>query len=271
MSPLFELSDTALNFVLIIGAITALFMGFLGARLAAAIAIAEAADPGERFAVLGWLTRLRRLSCHPLLFDETWTGGSSKLVAFLAIVDELREAGHRALVFSQFTDHLAIVRSALAARGVPIAYLDGSTPVDERARRVEAFQRGEADLFLISLKAGGTGLNLTAADHVIHLDPWWNPAVEDQATDRAHRIGQTRAVTVIRLIAQGTIEEAVRALHASKRELVEGLLEGTEAAGRMSPEALMELVRRGAAVDEVREAGDEEDETAGEQVESEPS
>jgi SNF2 family DNA or RNA helicase len=229
------------------------------ARLAAAVAIAEATEASERFAVLGWLTRLRRLSCHPRLFDETWTGPSSKLAAFLAIVDELREAGHRALVFSQFTDHLAVVREALTARGISLAYLDGSTPVDARARTVEAFQRGAADLFLISLKAGGTGLNLTAADHVIHLDPWWNPAVEDQATDRAHRIGQTRPVTVIRLIAQGTIEEAVLALHAEKRDLAERLLAGTDTVGRMSADALIELVRRGALRADASDTIDEDE------------
>ncbi len=215
------------------------------ARLAAAAAIAEATDPRERFAVLGWLTRLRRLACHPRLLDASWSGVASKLDAFLAIVDELREAGHRALVFSQFTDHLAVVREALAARDIVAQYLDGSTPVDERARAVDAFQGGAGDLFLISLTAGGTGLNLTAADHVIHLDPWWNPAVEDQATDRAHRIGQSRPVTVIRLIARSTIEEAVLALHAEKRDLAEGLLAGADIVGRMSTEALADLVRHG--------------------------
>jgi superfamily II DNA or RNA helicase len=201
------------------------------ARLAATTAITAPQTPKQRFAVLGWLTRLRRLSCHPRLFHDAWTGAASKLDAFLALVEELRATGHRALVFSQFTDHLALVREALRARGVSSIYLDGSTPLDERARAVESFQRGEGDLFLISLKAGGTGLNLTAADHVIHLDPWWNPAVEDQATDRAHRIGQSRPVTVIRLIAQGTIEEAVLALHAEKRELAERLLDGTDRGG----------------------------------------
>ena len=235
------------------------------ARLAAAAALAEAADPGERFAVLGWLTRLRRLACHPRLLDRAWSGPASKLDAFLAIVDELRAAGHRALVFSQFTDHLAIVREALVARGVSLLYLDGSTPVDERARAVESFQRGVGELFLISLKAGGTGLNLTAADHVIHLDPWWNPAVEDQATDRAHRIGQSRPVTVIRLISQGTIEEAVVALHADKRDLAEGLLAGTDTVGRMSTAALIALVRRGNRLD------DDDDESEPEPTAGEPS
>ena len=120
-------------------------------------------------------------------------------------------------------------------------YLDGSTPAAEREKRVAAFQGGEATLFLISLKAGGTGLNLTAADYVIHLDPWWNPAVEDQATDRAHRIGQKRPVTVYRLVTQGTIEEKILRLHRSKRDLAEGIL----AAGGPPMDAgqLMELLR----------------------------
>jgi hypothetical protein len=229
------------------------------ARLATATAITAAQTPNQRFAVLAWLTRLRQLSCHPRLFHDAWTGASSKLDAFLELVDELRATGHRALVFSQFTDHLALVREALTARGIAIIYLDGSTPLDERAHAVESFQRGEGDLFLISLKAGGTGLNLTAADHVIHLDPWWNPAVEDQATDRAHRIGQSRPVTVIRLIAQGTIEEAVLALHAEKRDLAERLLEGTDVVGRLSADELVELVRRGTMSAITVESSDEDE------------
>ena len=233
------------------------------ARLAAANAITATHPPNERMAVLGWLTRLRRLSCHPRLFHDAWTGASSKLDAFMAVVDELRATGHRALVFSQFTDHLALVKEALVARGISTIYLDGSTLIDDRARAVEAFQRGVGDLFLISLKAGGTGLNLTAADHVIHLDPWWNPAVEDQATDRAHRIGQSRPVTVIRLIAQGTIEEAVLALHAEKRDLAERLLEGTDAVGRLSAEDLVELVRRGTMTANPFWGSDEDERDAG--------
>ncbi len=241
------------------------------ARLAAANAITGVQTRNERFAVLGWLTRLRRLCCHPRLFHDAWTGASSKLDAFLAVVDELRATDHRALVFSQFTDHLALVKEALVARGVATIYLDGSTSIDDRARAVASFQRGEGDLFLISLKAGGTGLNLTAADHVIHLDPWWNPAVEDQATDRAHRIGQSRPVTVIRLIAQGTIEEAVLALHAEKRELAERLLEGTDAVGRLSAEDLVELVRRGTMMASPVEGGDEDEREVGPETSEETS
>src|SRR5690606_273215 len=147
--------------------------------------------------------------CHPRLYDPASDVPSSKLRRLLDVVDELRAEGHRALIFSQFTRHLALVRAALEERGVRLLYLDGQTPARERDALVARFQAGEADVFLVSLKAGGTGLNLTAAGYVIHLDPWWNPAVEDQATDRAHRIGQDKPVTVLRLVARGTIEEAI--------------------------------------------------------------
>ena len=122
-------------------------------------------------------------------------------------------------------------------------YLDGSTPSMERVRRVKAFQEGEGDLFLISLKAGGVGLNLTGADYVIHMDPWWNPAVEDQASDRAHRIGQTRPVTVYRLISRDTIEEKIVALHERKRHLADSLLEGAGETSAISTEELIGLLQ----------------------------
>ncbi|WP_246146563.1 DEAD/DEAH box helicase [Rubripirellula lacrimiformis] len=199
----------------------------------------------QRIRTLAWLTRLRQLSCHPRLVDKTWKKGSAKLDLFTTLVDELREGDHRALVFSQFVKHLGLVRDALDERGITYQYLDGATPAKERQRRVDAFQNGEGDLFLISLKAGGTGLNLTAADYVIHLDPWWNPAVEDQATDRAHRIGQERPVTVYRLVAENTIEEQILELHADKRELVAGVLDGTDHAARMETKELIELIREG--------------------------
>jgi superfamily II DNA or RNA helicase len=222
------------------------------ARLAAVAELSQAADgppQQKRFQVLAALTRLRLLSCHPRLHDASWTGPASKLETLLSLVGELKEEGHRALVFSQFTRHLEVVREALDARGVHYLYLDGQTPEAERRRRVEAFQAGEGSLFLISLKAGGTGLNLTGADNVIHLDPWWNPAVEDQATDRAHRIGQARPVTVYRLVTKGTIEEAILQLHAEKRELVAGLLEGTGTAAKMGTEELAALLEAGARLD----------------------
>ncbi|MFN0252955.1 MAG: DEAD/DEAH box helicase, partial [Kofleriaceae bacterium] len=158
------------------------------------------------------------------------------------LVDELRSAGHRALIFSQFTSHLELVQDELTHAGVEWLYLDGATPLRERARLIERFQDGEGDVFLISLKAGGTGINLTAADYVIHLDPWWNPAVEDQATDRAHRIGQTKPVTVYRLIARGTVEERILQLHASKRALVADVLDGSDAAGKLTTKDLLALI-----------------------------
>jgi superfamily II DNA or RNA helicase len=220
------------------------------------------AAPGDgRFALLAALTRLRRLACHPRLLDDRCAVPSSKLAALLDLVRELREEGHRALIFSQFTSHLALVREALDAEGARYEYLDGATPTEERARRIDAFQAGRSELFLISLKAGGTGLNLTSANHVIHLDPWWNPAVEDQATDRAHRIGQTRAVTVVRLIARRTIEEAVLSLHAEKRALAATVFD-EEGAGPLSTEDLAALIQRGAGEEPTEEendaAGDEE-------------
>ncbi|MFA1241228.1 DEAD/DEAH box helicase [Serratia odorifera] len=157
--------------------------------------------------VLTEITRLRRFCCHPSLVLDNLPLAGSKLAACLDIIDELRENHHKALVFSQFVDHLTLLRTALDERDITYQYLDGSTPPTEREKRVAAFQSGEGDLFLISLKAGGTGLNLTAADYVIYLDPWWNPAVEDQASDRAHRIGQERPITVYRLVMENTIEE----------------------------------------------------------------
>ena len=147
-------------------------------------------------------------------------------------------------MFSQFTSHLALVRDALDRAGYHARCTSTARrPAAQRAKPVDAFQAGEADVFLISLKAGGTGLNLTAADYVIHLDPWWNPAVEDQATDRAHRIGQTKPVTVYRLVARGTIEEQILALHGDKRALVAGVLDGTDVAARLTTKDLLALAR----------------------------
>ncbi|HIJ94199.1 MAG TPA: DEAD/DEAH box helicase [Desulfuromonadales bacterium] len=200
--------------------------------------------PGERqIRILAEIMRLRRACCNPQLVMPGSGIPSAKLAAFREIVDELRANGHRALVFSQFVDHLTLVRQSLDGDGISYQYLDGSTPQKARQEQVAAFQRGEGELFLISLKAGGVGLNLTAADYVIHLDPWWNPAVEDQASDRAHRIGQLRPVTVYRLVAANTIEEKIVALHHQKRDLADSLLEGTDTAARVSADDLMDLLR----------------------------
>ncbi|GAA5506979.1 DEAD/DEAH box helicase [Novipirellula caenicola] len=197
----------------------------------------------QRFKILAMLTRLRQISCHVGLVNENWTASSAKLEQLCETLDSLREEGHRALVFSQFTAHLALIRTALDARGITYEYLDGSTPATARQQAVDRFQQGTADAFLISLKAGGTGLNLTAADYVIHMDPWWNPAVEDQATDRAHRYGQDKPVMVYRIIAKGTIEEEILAMHESKRDLVAGVMEGTEAAAKLSNDDLIRMIR----------------------------
>ena len=188
------------------------------------------------------LMRLRQAACSAELIDPALTIPSSKTQAFLKLADELIENRHRALVFSQFTSHLALIRRALDEKGIKYLYLDGSMSPAQRMKLVEAFENGEMPLFLISLKAGGTGLNLTAADYVIHMDPWWNPAIEDQASDRAYRIGQERPVTIYRLIAAGTVEEKILKLHATKKSLADALLEGTEMSSRLGREEIMELL-----------------------------
>jgi superfamily II DNA or RNA helicase len=205
----------------------------------------QAGAEQRRIHVLAALTRLRQLASHPALTDAEWRGTSSKHERLFELLEDLKDEGQRALVFSQFTRHLGLVRDAFEARGWAYAYLDGSTPPGERARQVETFQAGSLPFFLVSLKAGGTGLNLTAADNVIHLDPWWNPAVEDQASDRAHRIGQTRPVTIYRLVTRGTIEEQILKMHEEKRALVASLLAGSDAAARLSTDELLALLREG--------------------------
>jgi superfamily II DNA or RNA helicase len=192
--------------------------------------------------ILAEITRLRRMCCNPSLVAPELGISGSKLELFGKIIDELAENNHKALVFSQFVDQLALVRKMIEAKGLGYQYLDGSTPAKKRSEAVAAFQNGDERLFLISLKAGGLGLNLTAADYVIHLDPWWNPAVEDQASDRAHRIGQIRPVTVYRLITTATIEERIVTLHEKKRELADSLLSGSDMSARISTEDLLTLI-----------------------------
>lgn len=195
--------------------------------------------------VLAEITKLRRFCCNPKLVIKNSDVAGSKLAVFADVVEELLDNNHKALVFSQFVDHLTIVRAWLEEKGISYQYLDGSTPAAQRKKSVDAFQAGEGDIFLISLKAGGTGLNLTAADYVIHLDPWWNPAVEDQASDRAHRMGQLRPVTIYRLVAQQTIEDKIIALHAQKRDLADSLLEGGDASAKLDTAALLRLLKEG--------------------------
>lgn len=208
--------------------------------------IEEAGDEesmgARQLKALAEITRLRQAACNPALVDRSIAIPSSKLAAFMDIVAELKEGQHRPLVFSQFVSHLALVRAALDKAGYSYHYLDGSTPMAERSKMVAAFQKGNRDMFLISLKAGGLGLNLTAADYVVHLDPWWNPAIEDQASDRAHRIGQSKPVTIYRLVAENTIEEKILRLHATKRDLAETLLEGTDITAKLTLEQLKALI-----------------------------
>lgn len=176
-----------------------------------------------RMKILEGLLRLRQISNHPRLAETDSKSSSGKFETLLETLDTLRAEGHKALVFSQFVGMLKIVREALDARQIPYAYLDGSTK--DRQARVDAFQNDpDIPFFLISLKAGGVGLNLTAADYVIHIDPWWNPAVEMQATDRTHRIGQDKPVFVYKLIARDTVEEKILQLQDRKRALVSQLI-----------------------------------------------
>ena len=221
----------------------ATFYEALRRKLVDELAAADSPIEDKRFQVLAAITKLRRACCNPQLVAPGLGLPSSKLELFAEVLDELLENRHKALVFSQFVDHLNIIRAHLDGKGIAYQYLDGQTPAPERKKRVEAFQAGQGDVFLISLKAGGVGLNLTAADYVIHMDPWWNPAVEDQASDRAHRIGQQRPVTVYRLVTKGTIEEQIVSLHRQKRDLADSLLEGGEISGKIGAEDLLQLMR----------------------------
>ena len=197
----------------------------------------------NKLQVLAELTKLRQICCDPALFYEDYAGGSAKLDTCMELVANALDAGHKVLLFSQFTSMLDIISRRLTADGIEHFMLTGSTSKEARARLVERFQVGAVPVFLISLKAGGVGLNLTAADVVIHYDPWWNLAAQNQATDRAHRIGQQRAVTVFKLICKGTIEEKILAMQESKRELVESVIGDTGAvAPTLSREDILMLL-----------------------------
>jgi len=208
----------------------------------AELASFEGPEDARRFRVFAWITKLRQLASHARLVDPAAPPVSSKLERLLAELEPALESGRRALVFSPFVRHLELAREALGARGIATLLLEGDTPPKERVRIVDRFQAGEGSVFLISLKAGGVGLNLTAADLVFILDPWWNPAVEDQAADRAHRIGQERPVLVVRLVSRGTIEERVLELHERKRALVASVLDGTDTAGTVPLDELVALL-----------------------------
>lgn len=189
------------------------------------------------------LTRLRQICCDPSLCYEEYQGESGKLDACMELLREAAETGHKVLLFSQFTSMLAILARRLEGEGLSYYLLQGSTSKERRAAMADSFNRDDTQVFLISLKAGGTGLNLTGADLVIHYDPWWNMAAQNQATDRAHRIGQKNTVQVIRLIAEGTIEEKILQLQESKRDLAESVIrEDGPLLSAMTPEQLLELL-----------------------------
>jgi len=211
--------------------------------ISANAASAGAREGQNQFHVLAALTRLRRAACDPRLVAPELGIVGAKVQEFEQLALELVAGRHKALVFSQFTDFLALLRERLDLAGLRYQYLDGSTPAAERGKRIAAFQAGQGDLFLISLKAGGFGLNLTMADYVIITDPWWNPATEEQASARAHRIGQQRPVTVYRLVTKGSIEEKIVRLHRSKRDLAEGILSGEGTGTALDAGQLLELLR----------------------------
>ncbi|MEC5423980.1 SNF2 helicase associated domain-containing protein [Virgibacillus sp. C22-A2] len=198
----------------------------------------------NRIKILAGLTRLRQICCHPALFVDGYEGNSAKFEQLLHIIEESRLSGRRVLIFSQFTKMLQLIGNHLAAQGHTFFYLDGQTPAEDRVKTCARFNEGERDLFLISLKAGGTGLNLTGADTVILYDIWWNPAVEDQAADRAHRMGQKKVVQVIKLVSRGTIEEKMNQLQEKKRHLVEEIIDpGRKENSTLTDEDIQELLK----------------------------
>lgn len=195
-----------------------------------------------RMTILTNILRLRQICCHPALFNGTEKMQSGKLELLKDIVITARSGGHRLLVFSQFRTMLDIIEKELSQLGIRCFTITGDVPAEERVKICERFNAGEGDAVLVSLKAGGTGINLTGADTVIHYDPWWNPAVTDQATDRAHRIGQTRAVQVIKLASHGTIEEKILKLEAKKRSLAEDIIQvNSKTLGNLTDDEIMSL------------------------------
>lgn len=204
----------------------------------------DGAYSSDKLQVLAQLTKLRQLCCDPSLCYSNYKGGSAKLDTCMELILGGIEGGHKILLFSQFTSMLELIGKRLKKEGVAYYSLTGSTPKEERIRMVGAFQSDEIPVFLISLKAGGTGLNLTAADIVIHYDPWWNVAAQNQATDRTHRIGQKKQVSVFKLIMKDTIEENIMKLQESKKDLAEQIItEGTLSLSSLTREDLLEILR----------------------------
>lgn len=193
--------------------------------------------------ILSELTKLRQLCCDPALIYEQYETPSAKSVLCVDLIRNAVEGGHKVLLFSQFTSMLEHLQQKLEEAEISYYVLTGSTPKEQRLQLVKQFNQDDTNVFCISLKAGGTGLNLTAADIVIHFDPWWNLAVQNQATDRAHRIGQTHVVNVYKLIMKDTIEENIMKLQERKKALAEQVLSGEElGSGNFTKEELLELL-----------------------------
>ncbi len=198
----------------------------------------------NKIKVLAELTRLRQICCDPHLCFDNYEGGSAKLDSCIELVQSAMDSGHKMLLFSQFTSMLGRIRNRLEENGIPYYMITGETSKEKRLQLVKAFNEDDVPIFLISLKAGGVGLNLTGADVVIHYDPWWNAAAQNQATDRAHRIGQTKKVTVYKIIVRHSVEEKILKLQETKRDLAEQVMSGELGQlGSMSKEELMELLQ----------------------------
>ena len=200
----------------------------------------------DKITIFSYLTKLRQLALDPSILVEGYTGGSGKIDITVELINEFINNNHKILLFSQFTSVLDSIKNIFEAEGIEYFYLDGGTKASERVQLVNEFNNSnKVKVFLISLKAGGTGLNLTSADVVIHFDPWWNPAIEDQATDRAHRFGQKNVVEVIKLIAKGSIEEKIIKLQESKKEIINDIMDGNYTNGgflsSLSSEEITEL------------------------------
>lgn len=197
--------------------------------------------------VLSLITKLRQVACSPSLVRPSWNGPHSKSEEVARLVRDVVSSGNNALVFSQFTSYLAEIRTILDEMDIQYLYMDGSTPTKKREKLVDSFQRGERQVFLASLKAGGLGLNLTQANYVLILDPWWNPAIEEQASDRAYRIGQKRNVTIYRLISRNTIEEKMLVMHEDKKKISDFILQDAEKASSITYDQLLEMLSEGSA------------------------
>ena len=196
----------------------------------------------SRIKILSLLMRLRQLCCHPSLYIENYHGQSTKMNLCLQLVKDCIASGHKVLIFSQFTSMLELLGRELKAEEIDYLTLTGATKTSDRLALTESFNQGEIPVFLISLKAGGTGLNLTGADVVIHYDPWWNMSAQNQATDRAHRLGQEKTVQVFKLMVKDTIEERIQVLQERKRDLTDAVVkEGETFINRLSNEEITAL------------------------------